>query len=334
MIVLPGAVLRYECNGERKSFPIHHLMNCTIGRSNANSIVLQDNMLSREHATIRCSATGACELSDLGSSNGTRVNDAVISGSIQLVSGDVIQVGHQVLTFQQTDRSEHLIVDHEGSVDIPTSLENSLITALSINIRGHEQLLKILGEDAVTRLLVDVSAVACDVLTRRKSVRCRHEGTSTQAIWAHAEDRLEGRDLLNIFSSIAEIKDGLRPLQKRFHLLGPLGFGCGLTSGRATVGHAADADATDYSALCNVVERAHRLELATRRIGCDVLISQSCLDLASPPLPADQLPDACVVSSKDFCETEPAYSLRFDQLGMLSAHVAHGVSQTEWTPTI
>lgn len=334
MLVLPGAVLRYECNGERKSFPIQHLMNCTIGRSNVNSIVLQDNMLSREHAIVRCSATGACELIDLGSSNGTRVNDAVISGPVQLLSGDVIQVGHQLLTFEQTDRSAHLTVEHHDEGGVPVNLENSLVTAISINVRGYAQLLQILGDDAVTRLLADVSAVACEALTKRKSVQCRHEGTATQAIWTRAQDRLDPRDYLNIFDAIAEIQHGLRLLQKHYHLLRPLSFGCGLTSGVVPTEDFANASVARGSALCEVVERAHRLELETHRTGCDVLISQSGLELFSPRLSAEGLPDLCIVSSKGFAESEPAYALRFDQLGTLSAQIARSLGQADQSVAI
>jgi adenylate cyclase len=327
MLILAGAALRYECNGERKSYPINHLMICTIGRNNVNSIALQDNMLSREHAMIRCSATGVCELTDLGSSNGTRLNDVLLADPVRLKNGDVIQVGQHLLMFEQDELPVHLMADENDAIPVTTDSSNSLITALSINIRGYAQLLQILGEETVAALLADVAAIAAAILTKRKSVRFRHEGTATHAIWAHQYDRVDGRDLLNIFDAIAEIQNGLRPLQKKYHLLRPLGFGCGLASGPALLANISDGGPAEYPPLCNVVERAYRLELATHRTGCDVLMSQSGLELLSPQLPRAGLPDLCTVSSKDFADAEPAHALRFEQLGALSAQVARGVGR-------
>lgn len=329
MLALPGAVLRYVCNGDHKSFAVHHLTTCTIGRSTVNSIVFQDNMLSREHAMIRCSATGACELVDLGSSNGTRVNDQLVTGPVGLKNGDVIQLGQHLLTFTQDELPVHLVADARSAMSVGDNATKPLITALSINIRGYAQLLHILGEDTVGRLLADVGTIGSEILTKRQCLRCRPDGTAIHAIWAHSHNRLDALDLLNIFDAVAEIKNALRPLQKRYHLLRPLGFGCGLTSGHAALTDIGEGVATDYPALCDVVQRAYRLELATHRTGCDMLMSQSGLEYLSPQIPAEGLPDICSVSSKDFPEPEPAYAMRFDQLGTLSARVARSVRDSD-----
>jgi pSer/pThr/pTyr-binding forkhead associated (FHA) protein len=62
-----------------------------IGRENAD-VLLDDPEVSRAHAKVRI-ANGRVELTDLGSSNGTKVNDTRIDGPRVLEHGDVIGVG-------------------------------------------------------------------------------------------------------------------------------------------------------------------------------------------------------------------------------------------------
>jgi ABC-type multidrug transport system ATPase subunit/pSer/pThr/pTyr-binding forkhead associated (FHA) protein len=63
----------------------------TIGRDPANTIVVDDLMVSRHHAEIRPTA-GGHELVDLNSQNGTYVNGARIDSAAVLV-GDIVNVG-------------------------------------------------------------------------------------------------------------------------------------------------------------------------------------------------------------------------------------------------
>jgi hypothetical protein len=65
----------------------------TIGRLSDNTIVLADPQVSRHHATITWQA-GAFIIQDLGSANGTYVNDRRITGPQALRDGDTIQTGN------------------------------------------------------------------------------------------------------------------------------------------------------------------------------------------------------------------------------------------------
>ncbi len=72
----------------------------TIGRHHG-SVSLEDSRVSRRHAKIRPATSGAgYTLTDLGSSNGTAVNNQPIStNTTPLNDGDRIQVGKSVMTF-------------------------------------------------------------------------------------------------------------------------------------------------------------------------------------------------------------------------------------------
>ncbi len=70
----------------------------TIGRQNDCTIVLADPNVSRHHAEIRPYGDGFVVI-DLGSTNGTKVNDARVAEH-QLRDGDEVRFGNTVMHFQ------------------------------------------------------------------------------------------------------------------------------------------------------------------------------------------------------------------------------------------
>lgn len=71
----------------------------TIGRSRQCDIVLSDPNVSRRHAEIRPRG-GSWVLSDLGSTNGSRVNGRAVERTEVLKPGDELELGSTVLEFQ------------------------------------------------------------------------------------------------------------------------------------------------------------------------------------------------------------------------------------------
>ena len=64
----------------------------TLGRGPANTIVVPDTFASAEHALISWRG-GQWWLEDLGSRNGTRLNDVSVTAPTVLSAGDVIAIG-------------------------------------------------------------------------------------------------------------------------------------------------------------------------------------------------------------------------------------------------
>jgi hypothetical protein len=71
----------------------------TIGRLQECQIVVSDGNVSRRHAEIR-PLDGNYVVSDLGSTNGTKVNGHLIAGPTPLESGDQVTVGSTTLRFE------------------------------------------------------------------------------------------------------------------------------------------------------------------------------------------------------------------------------------------
>jgi hypothetical protein len=70
----------------------------TIGREADNTIILADPEVSGHHATISWQAdTNIFSIQDLGSTNGTHVNERLVDGPQPLRHGDVIRVGNTIM---------------------------------------------------------------------------------------------------------------------------------------------------------------------------------------------------------------------------------------------
>lgn len=76
----------------------------TIGRSLQADFQVPDERISRIHCGIRAEG-GTFIVKDLGSTNGTWVNDRRIQEA-RLKFGDVIRVGHTVLEFEEKPRQK------------------------------------------------------------------------------------------------------------------------------------------------------------------------------------------------------------------------------------
>jgi pSer/pThr/pTyr-binding forkhead associated (FHA) protein len=63
-----------------------------IGRSPDCDLRLQDGFLSSRHARV-ANDDGDLSIEDLGSTNGTYVNQELVKGRVLLERGDIVQVG-------------------------------------------------------------------------------------------------------------------------------------------------------------------------------------------------------------------------------------------------
>ncbi len=67
--------------------------SCTVGRAPDNSIVVPDQFISSHHARIYKSKKGEWVLEDLGSTNGTYLDEKQIAGPIIIKPGQLIRLG-------------------------------------------------------------------------------------------------------------------------------------------------------------------------------------------------------------------------------------------------
>jgi two-component system cell cycle response regulator len=98
----------------------------TIGRSPTTGIVIPDGSVSREHA--KCVAVGnGVEIEDLGSSNGTFINDQKLNSRMPLRDGDILRLGSILLKFFAHDNIENVFHDkiyRMATIDAGTQIFN------------------------------------------------------------------------------------------------------------------------------------------------------------------------------------------------------------------
>jgi predicted component of type VI protein secretion system len=85
------------------TFSLH--THATLGRAPDNHIVLPDTYVSSYHARLD-RRDGEWWLSDLGSRNGTRLNDVPITKAVPLAHGDVIGIGQVELKLETGEGSD------------------------------------------------------------------------------------------------------------------------------------------------------------------------------------------------------------------------------------
>ncbi len=88
-----------------------------IGRAVENDIVISSKRVSREHACVRREGWRVM-LEDLGSTNGTFLNDERLLAPMQLRDGDQIKVGDVVFTFHDPEVTTQETTRPELAVDM------------------------------------------------------------------------------------------------------------------------------------------------------------------------------------------------------------------------
>ena len=71
----------------------------SLGRSPENDVTIADPLMSRQHAVIEL-VGGSYQVTDLGSANGTAINDVLLTGPTHLNVGDQVKFGGTVFRFQ------------------------------------------------------------------------------------------------------------------------------------------------------------------------------------------------------------------------------------------
>ncbi len=107
--------------GERREFVLEEGATATIGRSPNNQIMIAERHVSRQHAVISF-RDGIFMISDLGSANGTFVNDKQLADPFPLAHGDIIRLYVPILHFSAiVTEEEHQQAKVTGTLIVPAA---------------------------------------------------------------------------------------------------------------------------------------------------------------------------------------------------------------------
>ncbi len=154
-----AALLRVADSGETHLLEDFNLL----GRSHDATIRLNDTGISRQHATIRKEGR-LFWITDLGSANGSYVNDVALSAARVLRHGDQIQLGTLLLIFDQ---------DESGSTqELVGGKTQMLRTAVNLPVKTVEATLLVGDLKDFTRISSQLTAEEVAMMLREWYADC------------------------------------------------------------------------------------------------------------------------------------------------------------------
>lgn len=112
-------------------FTVAYQKEITLGRAATNSILLEDNSVSRSHSVLESAEEGGFTLRDIGSRNGTFLNGKKIQGQVPLKHMDTIKIGIYTLryltepteeSFEQKEEATPQLDETEEPEGTPTEM--------------------------------------------------------------------------------------------------------------------------------------------------------------------------------------------------------------------
>ena len=310
------AYLEATIDGQVHQFPLAADCIFCIGRSDNNDVVLGDDELaSRVHAMLQRSAEGRFYITDRASSNGTFVNGARVSAPLILRPGDQIEIGHHTFKFHQEAQVNPLPAEEpEGLQSTNILFAQSLITVLVTDIRDYTGLARRTEASKLSQITGTLFRDAGRALQERGAWAQKYIGDAVMAVWLHKNRAPESRELAAVFDGLAQVAQIASGLQAQFQLDTPIRIGAGINTGWASVGNVGSIASSDYTALGDVVNKAFRLESATKEIKYDVAVGPGTYDFLSGCIDASGLFESRTVHLKGYDEPATAYALNLSAI--------------------
>ena len=242
--------------------------------------MLDSRSVSRLHALIQRRDAGDFCLVDLGSRNGSFVNNRRVAVPVVLNDKDSLIFGDQQLLFRNAAPSISAVTPPiTDTRNAPTtSLQTrSLTTIMVVDIRDFTPLARKVSEDLLSQTIGTWFLKVGQVTQRMGSWAQKYIGDAVMAVWVHDDQSNLRSDLLRTLRAVNEINMATAEISNNLPLPGPLRIGAGVNTGPAIIG------GMEYTALGDTVNAAFRLEAATKGIGLGVALGERTFkELALP----------------------------------------------------
>ena len=316
IIDIPGmadivAHIEIESPAGPRSIPIEIGSVCSIGRGTQNTIVLEDASVSRKHAIVDCHAGNDCYVTDAGSLNGTFINDIRVGARTRLRHGDCLRIGEVPMRVSFVDANE---IDAQTIAAGPTLLITAArhVTVLVADIRDFTGLTRRVGERRLSDVLSEFTRLAGDELEKAGAATQKYIGDAVMGVWDHGSDPPLAENIVPALLSAARLFEIVGAFQQRFNLDDPVRIGAALNTGLAILGNLGSRAAADYTAVGDTINKAFRLETASKQVQRDLMVGSSTWEFLSADLQSCFEP--CVVALKGYEQPEAAYGTSSERL--------------------
>jgi adenylate cyclase len=196
--------------------------SCSLGRTAANTIVLELPKVSRRHALIHLQNIGELWLIDFGSSNGTFLNKRRIHHPIRLSDGDQITIGDEVFKFRQP-----LVISDEYKTVVTQrtlrEIENIPCWLLVADIRGFTPLSRSMQSQDLDVLLGAWIFTCKEIIENHHGIINKYLGDGFLAYWPDAATPPE--EIATVISTLKELQRKVSPDFRLVVHFGPVAIG-------------------------------------------------------------------------------------------------------------
>lgn len=116
-------IVQYTDSSEKLSWPLDHKRPIMIGRSTDCDLILAMRDISRRHAQVYWDGQDYF-LEDLGSRNGTKVNNVPCQAPMRLHNGDEVKFGDALIFYFVDDESTELLPCNEENLGLTIDFAN------------------------------------------------------------------------------------------------------------------------------------------------------------------------------------------------------------------
>lgn len=269
------AIIQYSSSGTDQRFLCGTLIS--IGRSKKNDIVVSDPQVSRSHSMVRRLGENKYYLIDLGSANGTYINDKRVIVPTLLKHEDMIKVGAMTLEFR-LEEGKSATTDLKDTEDLRATfaveaLSISEITVLVADIRAYTFISEHVPINLLAKLVGQWFRSANDVIEKNSGMVDKFIGDAVMACWLMSKEN-PGNSIRSTLTAAYELHtmtDEMNLIYPQLPL--PLRIGVGISTGEAMFGDMGSGRLQDYTVLGDSVNTAFHLETASKELNTDVIIS-------------------------------------------------------------
>ena len=255
------------------AFEVPILYTATIGRTPENTVCLKFSpTVSRQHAIIRCHNGYEYQIMDLGSRNGTYVNDRRVVMPVTLQSGARIRIANNDLVFEQSlddaggeEASATLVGHAEASMQ---TLHDAAI--LVCDIRGFTRQSEVMPASSLAQVLGQWFREAGNAVQKQGGVIDKFIGDAVLAYWQETAGPQDAGE--RAYRCARQLLD-LAARTKWLESAQPFAVGIALHFGRVAFGNFGLVAQRDATIIGNAVNTVFRLESVMKELHQTLLVS-------------------------------------------------------------
>ncbi|NTV15044.1 MAG: adenylate/guanylate cyclase domain-containing protein [Desulfobulbaceae bacterium] len=262
-----------ESGAPKNVWNLQNKNNFRLGRGTDNDVILPYSWVSRKHTLVQQEKTGIFNIMDMGSSNGTYVNNKRIHSPTILNNGDIITLGKTIIRFVHFVEKKAPATETEATLDMTIAyIQKETVTILVCDIHDFTSISERVGNQVVSKLLQFWTKKVGAIIQEHDGLVDKFIGDAVMAVWAGSSVSKGVRNALRaaveisaITKKIGESVPGLRS---------GLTIGAALNTGEAMMGNMGMAGHRDSTVIGDVVNVAFRLESTTLKDDRDIIIGE------------------------------------------------------------